>query len=309
MAALFAIKKEENTKMKSVTIKRHLRESFKSLKRNGWMSVAAVSAVTVTLLLVGVLLSILLNVNKVATDIENDVQVRVIIDRGTNKKQEAALKKKLEKIDGVKKIEFSSKKKELDNVVGVYGKEFNLFKGDDNPLSDVYVVNATTPKKTITVAQKAKKLRHVSDAKYGGASAKKLFSVVASIQRWGITISLLLLFVAVFLISNTIRITILSRKNEIAIMRLVGATNGYIRWPFILEGAWTGLLGAILPILIVDGLYFWMYGVITASLSGTSYALLTPGTFLWEIDVLLATIGIIIGALGSGLSMSRFLKI
>lgn len=295
--------------MKSVTIKRHLRESFKSLKRNGWMSVAAVSAVTVTLLLVGVLLSILLNVNKVATDIENDVQVRVIIDRGTNKKQEATLKKKLEKIDGVKKIEFSSKKKELDNVVGVYGKEFNLFKGDDNPLSDVYVVNATTPKKTITVAQKAKKLRHVSDAKYGGASAKKLFSVVASIQRWGITISLLLLFVAVFLISNTIRITILSRKNEIAIMRLVGATNGYIRWPFILEGAWTGLLGAILPILIVDGLYFWMYGVITASLSGTSYALLTPGTFLWEIDVLLATIGIIIGALGSGLSMSRFLKI
>ena len=295
--------------MKSVTIKRHLRESFKSLKRNGWMSVAAVSAVTVTLLLVGVLLSILLNVNKVATDIENDVQVRVIIDRGTNKKQEAALKKKLEKIDGVKKIEFSSKKKELDNVVGVYGKEFNLFKGDDNPLSDVYVVNATTPKKTITVAQKAKKLRHVSDAKYGGASAKKLFSVVASIQRWGITISLLLLFVAVFLISNTIRITILSRKNEIAIMRLVGATNGYIRWPFILEGAWTGLLGAILPILIVDGLYFWMYGVITASFSGTSYALLTPGTFLWEIDVLLATIGIIIGALGSGLSMSRFLKI
>ena len=295
--------------MKSVTIKRHLRESFKSLKRNGWMSVAAVSAVTVTLLLVGVLLSILLNVNKVATDIENDVQVRVIIDRGTNKKQEAALKKKLEKIDGVKKIEFSSKKKELDNVVGVYGKEFNLFKGDDNPLSDVYVVSATTPKKTITVAQKAKNLRHVSDAKYGGASAKKLFSVVASIQRWGITISLLLLFVAVFLISNTIRITILSRKNEIAIMRLVGATNGYIRWPFILEGAWTGLLGAILPILIVDGLYFWMYGVITASLSGTSYALLTPGTFLWEIDVLLATIGIIIGALGSGLSMSRFLKI
>lgn len=295
--------------MKSVTIKRHLRESFKSLKRNGWMSVAAVSAVTVTLLLVGVLLSILLNVNKVATDIENDVQVRVIIDRGTNKKQEAALKKKLEKIDGVKKIEFSSKKKELDNVVGVYGKEFNLFKGDDNPLSDVYVVSATTPKKTITVAQKVKKLRHVSDAKYGGASAKKLFSVVASIQRWGITISLLLLFVAVFLISNTIRITILSRKNEIAIMRLVGATNGYIRWPFILEGAWTGLLGAILPILIVDGLYVWMYGVITASLSGTSYSLLTPGTFLWEIDVLLAAIGIIIGALGSGLSMSRFLKI
>ena len=295
--------------MKAVTIKRHLRESFKSLKRNGWMSIAAVSAVTVTLLLVGILLSILLNINKVATDVENDVQVRVIIDRGTTKKQEAKLKKQLQKISGVKSIEFSSKQKELKNVVSVYGNEFKLFQGDDNPLSDVYVVSATSPETTIKVAKKAKKLKHVSDAKYGGASAKKLFKVVASIQRWGVTISILLLFVAVFLISNTITITIMSRKNEIAIMRLVGATNSYIRWPFILEGAWTGLLGAILPLIVVDALYIWLYGVLSESLAGTSYSLLTPGTFLWEIDLLLAAIGIVIGAIGSGLSMSRFLKI
>ena len=101
----------------------------------------------------------------------------------------------------------------------------------------------------------------------------------------------------------------MSRKNEIAIMRLVGATNSYIRWPFILEGAWTGLLGAILPLIVVDALYIWLYGVLSESLAGTSYSLLTPGTFLWEIDLLLAAIGIVIGAIGSGLSMSRFLKI
>ena len=112
--------------MKTVTLKRHLKESLKSLKRNGWMSVAAVSAVTVTLILVGVLLSILLNINKIAHDVENDVQVRVDIARDTTKEQQAQLKAKLQKIDGVKKISFSSKKNELNNVVGTYGKEFQL---------------------------------------------------------------------------------------------------------------------------------------------------------------------------------------
>ncbi len=194
-------------------------------------------------------------------------------------------------------------------MVGTYGKEFQLFKGDDNPLHDIFIVDTNSPAETISVAKKAKKLQYVHDTRYGGASAKKLFRAMAAIQRWGLVISLLLLFVAVFLISNTIRITILSRSNEIAIMRLVGATNSYIRWPFILEGAWTGFLGAILPIVLVDVAYLWLYGVMSSSMASTGYQLLTPGTFLWQIDLLLAAIGIIIGALGSGLSMSRFLKI
>lgn len=295
--------------MKAITLKRHLSESLKSLKRNGWMSVAAISAVTVTLILVGALLSILLNINKVAHDVENDVKVRVVIDRGTTKEQENQLREELNKISGVRKITYSSKKNELNNVVGTYGKEFQLFSGDDNPLYDVFVVDTTSAKQTISVANKAKKLDHVYDARYGGNSAKKLFKVVAAVQRWGFVISLLLLFVAVFLISNTIRITIMSRRNEIAIMRLVGATNGYIRWPFILEGAWTGLFGAILPIVLVDIVYVWLYGVLSTSMASTGYHLLTPAAFLWQIDLLLALIGIGIGALGSGLSMRRFLKI
>lgn len=295
--------------MNSLTIKRHLIESFKSLKRNGWMTVAALSAVAVTLLLVGILLAILMNVNKVASDIENDVQVRVLIDRGTTKKQQQQLRKKLAALDEVKGIRYSNKKQELKNVIGSYGKEFKLFSGDDNPLNDVYVIKAKKPEQTVKIAKQAEKMKYVYTAKYGGASAKKLFKIVDGIRTWGIGISLLLLFVAVFLISNTIRITILSRQNEIGIMRLVGATNGFIRWPFILEGAWTGLFGAIIPIVIVDFGYAWLYRVLTASLASTGYHLLTPAVFLTQIDLLLVLIGIVIGALGSALSMRRFLRI
>lgn len=295
--------------MKIETFKRHLVESLKSLRRNIRMSVAAVSAVTVTLLLVGVLLSILFNINKIANDVQNDVQVRVIIDRGTTKEQQQALKKKLSKIKGIESIEFSSRKQELKDVVGTYGKEFNLFSGDDNPLYDVFVVQATSPEMTLKVAKEAKKLRYVYDAQYGGTSAKRLFKVVASIQTWGILISLLLLFVAVFLISNTIRITILSRKDEIQIMRLVGATNSFIRWPFILEGAWTGFLGVILPVIIVDVGYVWIYRILSESLRSTNYHLLTPHIFLLQINLLMAIIGIVIGALGAAVSMRRFLKL
>ncbi|WP_025083390.1 permease-like cell division protein FtsX [Latilactobacillus fuchuensis] len=295
--------------MKTRTIKRHLDDSFKSLRRNGWMSVAAVSAVTVTLLLVGIFFAMIFNFNKISKDIENDVHVRVMIERGTTTKQKDQLQKKLEKMASVKDVTYSSRKKELNKVVGSYGQSFKMFTGDDNPLYDVYTVSTTKPTQTIKVAKKAKQLKHVYDATYGGNNAKKLFSVMSGVRRWGIGFTILLLFVAVFLISNTIRITILSRRDEIGIMRLVGATNSYIRWPFLLEGAWTGLLGVVIPILVVDIGYGWVYRHMAISMASAGYSLLKPGMFLFELDLTMAVIGIVIGALGSVISMRRFLKI
>ncbi|KRL61718.1 cell division protein ftsX [Latilactobacillus fuchuensis DSM 14340 = JCM 11249] len=273
------------------------------------MSVAAVSAVTVTLLLVGIFFAMIFNFNKISKDIENDVHVRVMIERGTTTKQKDQLQKKLEKMASVKDVTYSSRKKELNKVVGSYGQSFKMFTGDDNPLYDVYTVSTTKPTQTIKVAKKAKQLKHVYDATYGGNNAKKLFSVMSGVRRWGIGFTILLLFVAVFLISNTIRITILSRRDEIGIMRLVGATNSYIRWPFLLEGAWTGLLGVVIPILVVDIGYGWVYRHMAISMASAGYSLLKPGMFLFELDLTMAVIGIVIGALGSVISMRRFLKI
>ncbi len=295
--------------MKVRTFKRHAIESLKSLKRNGWMSIAAVSAVTVTLLLVGSFISILLNVNKLATDVENDVSVRVYIDLAATKEQKDTLKTDLKKLSNVDKIEYSSREQELDKVVGSYGSEFNLFGGDDNPLFDVYVVSTESPRDTEKVAKDAEKLDNVAKVNYGGAQAKKLFNFVSAVRNIGGVIIIALLLVAMFLISNTIRITILSRRTEIEIMKLVGATNGFIRWPFFLEGAWIGFFGAIIPIAILSFVYVAAYDFVTKVLQGTYFALLAPQPFLYQIGGLLLALGVFIGAFGSLLSMRRFLKV
>lgn len=294
--------------MKSKIFFRHVKDSLRSLRRNGWMSVAAVSAVTVTLLLVGIFMALIFNLHHIAEQVENDVQVRVYIESKTTAKERTALKSKLEKLDNVNKVTFRSRKQELDTIVASYGPQWRRIAGDQNPLNDVFTVKTRSPKATIEVSKEAEKLNHVVDASYGGRTAKQLFQRVDAAQKWGLGFTILLLFVAVFLINNTIRITILSRSDEIRIMRLVGATNSYIRWPFLLEGAWTGLFGAILPIVVVDVGYAIVQRSFTLSSGASGYSLYANMPFLFWLDLMLAGIGIVIGALGSVISMRRFLK-
>ncbi|THE12552.1 ABC transporter permease [Enterococcus hirae] len=290
------------------TFFRHVLESIKSLKRNGWMTIASVSAVTITLTLVGVFMGIILNATKLAEDVENNVDVSVFVDIGTNEKDMKTLEKELNELDHVKNVSFSSKDQELKKIQDAMGDSWSLFEGDGNPLYDVYVVRATAPSHTKEVSEAAAKLKNVFRSDYGGTSSDRIFQIAAAVRTWGLAAAALLLFVAMFLISNTIRITILSRQREIQIMRLVGAKNGYIRWPFFLEGGWIGLIGSIIPILIMTFGYSEIFRMINPSLLRSHYSLIQPNEIIWKINLLMAGIGIIIGSLGSIISMRRFLK-
>ena len=295
--------------MKFRTFMRHIRDAFKSLFRNGWMSIASISAVALTLLLVGSFTGILLNVNKLASDVENDVSVKVYIDLAADAAAQEALKTELENIANVESITFSSKDEELDKIIGSYGDEFDLFGGDANPLYDAYVLNTTAPEQTKAVAEAASAMQYVTQVEYGGATADKLFETIATIRTIGLVIIIGLLLVAVFLISNTIRITIFSRSTEIEIMRLVGAKNSFIRWPFLIEGAIIGLIGALIPMTFLVFLYRFIFNVSGDYLAGTNFGLLTPNPFLLYISLLMVGIGIFIGAFGPVFSMRRFLKV
>ncbi|MGX7200144.1 permease-like cell division protein FtsX [Enterococcus nangangensis] len=291
------------------TFFRHIWESIKSLKRNGWMTFASVFAVTITLLLVGVFLGVILNVTKLAEDIANNVNVTVYVETNTDEAGVDQVEKDLENLDHVTSVAFSSKDEQLANLTSAYGDSFNLFEGDANPLRDAYIVEADKPENVKKVQEAAEKITNVEKADYGGDFSDKVFSIAQGVRTWGVGGSIVLLLVAIFLISNTIRITIMTRKREIQIMRLVGAKNGYIRWPFFFEGAWIGVLGSVVPILVTIFGYRKIFGQFNRELIKLGYSLMTPDEMVPQVIILMVVVGVLIGSLGSVLSMRRFLKI
>lgn len=297
--------------MKARTFRRHVRESFKSLGRNGWMTFASVSAVTITLLLVGVFFVIMMNLNQVAKGIEEDVEIRVHIDVAAGKDQQEVLRKQIDAIPQVASVKFSPKDKELDNLVESFGDDGEAFKlfEQDNPLSDVFIVKTKVPADTIKVAKKIEKMQYAAKVKYGQGTVEKIFQVTDTSRNVGIILIIGLLFTAMFLISNTIKITIFARRREIEIMRLVGATNWFIRWPFFLEGLWLGLIGSALPVTIVGITYYYLYEFLTPKLKGNFIQMLDFNPFFYQVAGLLILMGALIGVWGSLMSVRKFLKV
>ena len=299
------------TVMKLRTIGRHVRESFKSIWRNGWMTFASVGAVTVTLLLVGVFYVILMNLNEVANSIEEDVTIKVLIDATATPEQQKALETELKSMPEIKSVVFSSKDNELNQLVDSFGQQGEILKlyEQENPLNDAFLVKAEEPETTKQVAKKIEKLESVHLVNYGQNDVDKLFKIISISRNVGLVIIIGLLLTAVFLISNTIKITIVARRREIEIMRLVGATNGFIRWPFFLEGLWLGIFGSIIPITIIAILYKNIYGYLAPKLEGNFIQILEFTPFVYQVSLLLLLMGCIIGVWGSMMSVRKFLKV
>ncbi|WP_431029211.1 permease-like cell division protein FtsX [Lysinibacillus sp. LZ02] len=298
--------------MKGRTLRRHFRESFKSLGRNSWMTIASISAVTVTLLLVGVFAIIMMNLNKVATDLENDVEIRVLIDIMNDEEQkktaEAELMAQIKNLPDVAEVVYSPKEQELSDLIKDFGEELSLFE-QNNPLHNVLYVKAVDPQQTANVAAQIEKLDHTYEVLYGEGKVEKLFSFLNISRNIGLVLILGLLFTAMFLISNTIRITIIARKDEIEIMKLVGATNSFVRVPFVFEGMWIGLLGSIIPMVVVSLLYYNLYHTLAPRIQGNLLELLEVTPLLYQVNALLMGIGLLIGIWGSFMSVRKFLKI
>ena len=294
--------------MKIRTMVRHIRDAVKSLLRNGWSTFGAISAVSMVLLLVGIFVSLLFNMNKIATDVEQDVNVRVYIDLAADETKTEELKAAIQALDAVDTVKFRSKDEELDDITKSVAQEFELFKNDSNPLRNAFDVSTKNPNQTKEVATTIEKMDYVARVNYGGARADTLFKVISTSRNVGIGVIAVLLIIALFLISNTIRATIHARRTEIEIMQLVGATKAYIRWPFFLEGGFIGLIGSIVPIAVLWGLYLWVYKGGSDFFAGSNFSLLAPNPFLYRLSLAMAGVGVLIGSFGSIFSMRRFLK-
>ncbi|WP_313237986.1 permease-like cell division protein FtsX [Sporosarcina ureae] len=293
--------------MKSRTVRRHIRESFKSLSRNGWMTFASVSAVTVTLLLIGVFIVIMMNLNQLADNIENDVEIKVVAEPGASEVEVQELLKEVKETSGVAEVKYSSRKQELERMIQSFGDELALYK-QDNPLGDALYVKADDPKNTASIANEIATYTYTFDVEYGEGKVEKLFNVLKIGRNVGLGLILALLFTAMFLISNTIRLTIVARRTEIDIMKLVGATDSFVRIPFMLEGVWLGIFGAVLPMTLMTIFYSKLYDFWEGRLQNQLFHLLDPNPFLLQLNFLLLFVAVFIGVWGSFMSVRKFLK-
>lgn len=324
MVKLYVMRRKENMVTMIRNFFRHLWESIKNLKRNGWMTFASITSVTVTLALLGLFVSVLLNTEKLASDVENNVRINTYLavdskDSSETIQNEAGetvvnadyhkVYKDILKISGVKSIDFSSKENELKKLKETYGDVWSMYDNDSNPLQDIYIVETKSPSQVKKVAKKIKSLEGVESVNYGGIQSDKLFKITKFIRTWGVVGAAIFILMAIFLISNTIRMTIMNRKRDIEIMRLVGAKNSYIRGPFFFEGAWIGLVGAIIPSVLMFYLYHFVYSEYSRQLQPQGLSLYQPSLFLPALIGGLFIIGIIIGSIGSVFSMRRYLKI
>ena len=287
-------------------------DGFKSVFRNFSLSLSSISCITITLILVAVSIILSENVNKFTDDIEKDVTIVVYIEKGTSESDIEAMEVKINALPNIDSVVFTSKeqiRQEMSKDSDGLGTILGEYNESNNPLLDEYLVKVTNTEKIGETANQIKEIANVNTVKYGEGMVEQLVKIFDVVKRITLIVVIGLIIVTAFLISNTIKITINNRKRQIEIMRLVGASNSYIKLPFFFEGVILGFLGSIIPIFLICYSYIFLYQKLNGVLFTEVITIVNPDNILFHLSVILIIIGVIVGAFGSYLSVRRHLKI
>lgn len=291
---------------------RSFRDAFKSVIRNFSLSLASISCITITLIIVAIAIMASLNINNFTDEIEKDLTIVVFLDRDADANDIKDVKRELDKISNVEKITFISKdevKEQMREESEVFAKVLDGYDEGESPLKDTYQVKVKEIEKIKLTADRIKKIDSVSVVRYGEGMVEKLVSAFTSIKNVTYGVVIALIVVTVFLIVNTIKLTISARKREIGIMRLVGASNFTIKTPFIIEGMILGVLGSIIPIIFTTYGYMAFYKHFDGYLFSKLIVLIKPEPFIYTTSLMVIIIGILVGMIGSASAVKKYLKI
>ncbi len=279
----------------------HLADAWRNLIRHISLTVSSVIAVTVTLLIVGVLVVIAGNISDFTDNIESDFQIQATISPGFSEDKEIAeLQAQIEQLDHVESCTFSSKEDELQELIAENGEMFRYYEGEDrNPLYDVFRIELDDNRQIDAVSEALNQMDGIVEATYGGDEITVMVSVFEALRSGGAVFVVFLAILALLFIQNTIRMTIQARNTEIAIMRSVGASNWYIRGPFILEGMYIGVLGSIIPIVLISCGYYALYQAFDGVLLSSMFVMKPMWPFIFGVCLILLLGGILVGMAGS----------
>ena len=293
-------------------LSRNIRDSFKGVIRNFSLSLASISCITITLIVVSISILLTYNVNAFADNVQKDVTIVAFMNVDITAEEKDDVLEEIREISGIESYEYQSKtdiandmmesSEDLKNILSQYTEE-------TSPLQPTYLVKVKDINKIGNIAAKIEKIKGVDIVKYGEGMVEQLVSIFEIVKNISVGVVVALIIVTAFLISNTIKITIFSRKREIEIMRLVGSSNLNIKIPFIFEGLFLGILGSVIPIIITTYGYTMLYKKFDGQLFSPFIQLIKPTPFIYQISLALLAIGILVGMYGSFKAVRKHLKI
>ncbi len=298
--------------MKSRTISYMVKQGFKGLWRNRMMSIVSMGSIASTLAILGMIFVVIININNLTETAEGQFDsLQVYLKEGLTQEQITTIGDTIKKTDGVKQVYFLSKEQALINMKEGWGKQGYLLEGlEKNPLPHSYVIKLSDIKYADQVVNNMKKIQELEDVRYYKEIVDKLIKFTNFIRLAGMALIGILIVISMFVVSNTIKLTVMARSKEINIMKYVGATNWFIRWPLFVEGMVLGLLGALIALAVVGFGYRRILDLITKELYVLFSTYMIPASAITiNLFVIFIVLGMGIGALGSIFSMRRFLKV
>ena len=295
--------------MKIRTGEYFVQEVFRSLRRNNWMTFAAVGTVAVSLFILGVFLILALNMNRAASLLESQVQISVYIKDDLKEAEEEALGEKIRALQGIESVKYVDRAEAKKRLTERLGDQKYLLDalGEKNPLPNSYEVTVRQPDMVETAAKQIEHMDGVEAAKYGQDVVEHLFDITRLVRLFGVLLILLLGSATIFIIANTIRLTVFARRREIAIMKYVGATDEFIRWPFVLEGIVLGCIGGVISAFVLRSFYAGVAHKVYDTLA--FFPLIPQSPFMNYVSIVIVLLGMGIGAMGAWVSLKRFLKV
>lgn len=296
-------------KMKWYNITYFIREAGSSIAKHRFMSVAAVSVIAACLLIMGSFLLVAVNIESMLQEVENQNEIVAFIDEKLPEGAAASVESQICSLPNVNDVKYTSKEQALTQFRQELGEDSDLLDGldGDNPLRSRFSITLSDIKQTSQTAQALREIKGITDVSARSDISDKIIQVRSVVTAICLILIIVLLAVAIFIISNTVNLTIFNRREEIAIMKMVGAKNGFVRSPFIIEGLILGIIGAVLALLLEWGLYAYVAETVLQEFN--LFHFISFGDIVWKLAAVFAGVGALVGGAGSAITMRKFLKV
>ena len=291
---------------------RSIRDAFKSVGRNFSLSLASISCIVITLIIVGISLIVSYNVDNFSQELKEDLTIIAFVSNDADEYTLEKLKLDISEISNVETVTFKSKteiKEEMMAEDEAFENAMSNWDDEENPLQNTYMIKVNDIEKITATATAISNLDSIDVVKYGEGMVDQLVTMFKGAERISIIAVIALVLMTMFLIVNTIKLTIFSRKREISIMRLVGASNFAIKLPFVVEGMILGFIGSIIPVCVMIYGYYALYNYFGGRIFTDLIKLVSPEPFIYIASLIVIGIGILVGMLGSGRAVKKYLKV